>query len=202
MPDPRTTASVIRKYNRNAIFFDAMDRMLKEEWRQAILRQAFGRALEVGVGTGQNLPLYDPGITAELVAIDFSPGMLARAREKPCRIPVTLLEMDAQLMAFPDASFDTVLATCVFCTVPDPVQGLREVRRVCRPGGRVLLLEHVRIDKPVIGTVMDLLDPLVAAIIGTHINRRTVENVRLAGLHIERVQPLRGDLIKLIHARP
>jgi ubiquinone/menaquinone biosynthesis C-methylase UbiE len=109
--------------------------------------------------------------------------------------------MDAQRMLFPDAAFDTVLATCVFCTVPDPVQGLREAKRVCRPGGRVLLLEHVRIDRLVIGGLMDLFDPLMAGLVGTHINRRTVENVKLAGLEIERVEALKGDLIKLIVAR-
>jgi ubiquinone/menaquinone biosynthesis C-methylase UbiE len=128
--------------------------------------------------------------------------MLARARKKPCRVPHELREMDAQNLVFPDASFDTVLATCVFCTVPDPILGLKEVRRVCRPTGRILLLEHVRIDKPVIGPLMDLLDPLSVALIGTHINRRTIENARLAGLTIDRVEAIQGDLVKLIHAHP
>lgn len=202
MINERETASVRRKYNRNALVYDAMDRMVREEWRLRVVRQAVGRVLEVGVGTGANLPYYDPSVTTELVGIDFSPGMLSRAYKKPCRVPLTLLEMDAQRMDFPDASFDTVLATCVFCTVPDPILGLKEVRRVTRPGGRILLLEHVRIDKPVVGTLMDLVDPLAVAVIGTHINRRTVENARLAGLQIERVENLKGDLIKLIHARP
>ncbi len=202
MDSERQTASVRRKYNRNARFFDAMDRMMRESWRTLVTGQATGRVLELGVGTGANLPAYDPAVTTELTGVDLSPGMLARARNKPCRVPLTLLEMDAQRLAFPDASFDSVLATCVFCTVPDPVQGLKEARRVCRPEGRVLLLEHVRLDHPVAGPLMDLVDPLVVALIGTHINRRTVENVRLAGLHIERVDNLRGDLIKLIVARP
>lgn len=202
MPADRKTEFVRRRYNRNALVYDSMDRMISDEWRHKVIGAAGGRVLEVGVGTGKNLPLYDPAVTAELTAIDLSPGMLARAREKSCKVPLTLLEMDAQHMSFPDASFDTVVATCVFCTVPDPVQGLREVRRVCKPGGRVLLLEHVRIDRPVIGTLMDLVDPLAAWIIGTHINRRTVENARLAGLHVERVEPLSGHLLKVIDARP
>ena len=198
----RQTASVRRKYNRNALVYDSMDRMIRDEWRLKVIGEARGRVLEIGVGTGKNLPLYDPQITQELVGIDFSSGMLARARSKPCRVPHNLLEMDAQALGFPDARFDTVLATCVFCTVPDPLQGLREARRVCRPDGRILLLEHVRIDHPLIGPLMDLLDPVSVLIIGTHINRRTVENARQAGLRVDRVEAIHGDLVKLIHASP
>ena len=200
--DVRRTASVVKKYNRNALVYDSMDRMIRDEWRRKVIREACGRVLEIGVGTGRNLPLYDPQITQELVGIDFSSGMLARARSKPCRVPHNLLEMDAQALGFPDARFDTVLATCVFCTVPDPLQGLREARRVCRPEGRILLLEHVRIDRPVVGMLMDLLDPLSVLVVGTHINRRTVENVRLAGMHVDQLDAISGDLVKLIHALP
>ena len=198
----RQTASVRRKYNRNALVYDSMDRMIRDEWRRKVIGEARGRVLEIGVGTGKNLRLYDPQITQELVGIDFSPGMLARARHKPCKVPHSLLEMDAQALSFPDATFDTVLATCVFCTVPDPLQGLREARRVCRPEGRILLLEHVRIDRPVVGMLMDLLDPLSVLVVGTHINRRTVENVRLAGMHVDQLDAISGDLVKLIHASP
>ena len=202
MFDEKQTAKIRRRYNRNARFYDFMDRMVGDPWRRKVIGQAAGRVLEVGVGTGKNLAFYDPAMTRELVGIDFSPAMLARARAKPCRVPVTLLEMDAQHLTFPDASFNTVVATCVFCTVPDPVLGLQEVRRVCKPGGRVVLLEHMRIDRPVIGLLMDLLDPLTTAVIGTHINRRTLENVRRAGLTLEQVEPVSGDLVKLICARP
>ena len=200
--DDRRTASVRRKYNRNALVYDSMDRMIRDEWRRKVVREARGRVLEIGVGTGKNLPLYDPQITQELVGIDFSPGMLGRARRRQCGVPHSLLEMDAQALSFPDASFDTVIATCVFCTVPDPVQSLREARRVCRPEGRILLLEHVRIDRPLIGPLMDLLDPVSVLIVGTHINRRTVENVRLAGMHVDQLDAISGDLVKLIHASP
>ncbi|MGE5674537.1 MAG: class I SAM-dependent methyltransferase [Mycobacterium leprae] len=202
MVNQRQTESVRRKYNRNAVVYDAMDRMIHEQWRRRVIGMARGRVLEIGVGTGTNLPLYDPAVTRELTGIDFSPGMLSRARTKPCRVPLTLLEMDAQQMDLPDASFDTVLATCVFCTVPDPVLGLREARRVCRPGGQIVLLEHVRIDRPLVGPLMDLIDPLAVALIGTHINRQTVANAQKAGLRVERVEPVSGNLIKLIMARP
>ncbi|BAD41795.1 class I SAM-dependent methyltransferase [Symbiobacterium thermophilum] len=200
MDRKRKTDALRRKLDRNARWFDMGAGYAP--WRERLVREARGRVLEIGVGTGHNLPFYHPSVTTELVGIDLSPGMLARARSKPCRVPVTLLEMDAQEMAFPDASFDTVVASYVFCTIPDPVRALREAGRVCRPDGRILLLEHVRIDRPIIGPLMDLAAPLVAGIIGCHINRRTVENVRLAGLKVEKVEPVRGDLLKLIHARP
>lgn len=199
----KATVWARRKYDKHARRYDRNEgRMIPRQWRELVISQARGRVLEVGVGTGQNLPLYDPHITDELVAIDFSPGMLAHAYSKPCRVPLTLLEMDAQRLDFPDASFDTVLATLVFCTVPDPVQGLREMRRVCKPGGRIVLLEHVRIDKPVIGPLMDFVNPLFCALMGENINRRTVENVRQAGMKIDRVTNVKGELVKLIEARP
>jgi len=90
----------------------------------------------------------------------------------------------------------------VFCSVPDPVQGLRELGRVVRPDGDIWLLEHVRVNRPVVGLLMDLLNPIVVRIMGANINRRTVENVRKAGLEIVEIEDLRGGLVKLIHARP
>ena len=96
-----------------------------------------------------------------------------------------------------------MLATFVFCSVPNPVLGLSEVRRVVKPGGQVLLLEHVRSEQPALGTVMDTLNPVVVRVTGANINRRTVENVRRAGLVVERVEDLgMRDIFKLIVARP
>lgn len=91
---------------------------------------------------------------------------------------------DVQPLEFPSASFDSIVATFVFCSVLDPIKGLLEIQRVIRPGGQILLLEPVRIDLPVIGALMDALTPLVVRINGAHINRKTVENVRIAGLRI------------------
>jgi ubiquinone/menaquinone biosynthesis C-methylase UbiE len=112
--------------------------------------------------------------------------------------------MDAQRLDFPDDSFDAAVATFVFCSVPDAVRGLRELGRVVKPRGQILLLEHVRINEPkFIGKTMDLLDPVVVRLMGPHINRRTEQNVRRAGLKVERVEALAPlDLVKLIVARP
>ncbi len=111
------------------------------------------------------------------------------------------LVMDVQHLEFPDRTFDAVAATCVFCSVPDPVAGLRELKRVVRTGGDIWLMEHVRIDRPVIGTLMDLMNPMMVRMMGANINRQTVENVRRAGLQIVSVENLGGDLVKFIHAR-
>jgi len=196
-------SEVIRqRYNRTAKFYDLMDKMIPESVRRAAIGKATGNVLEVGVGTGKNLPFYREGCT--VTGIDFSPGMLAKARQKvqQVKVPVTLLEMDAQHMSFPDNSFDTVVATCVFCSVPHPIQGLQEVRRVCKPSGAIVLLEHVRSENPLLGWVMDLFNPVSLYLIGSNINRRTVENVRAAGISVRQVDNVGGNMVKLIVAGP
>ena len=158
------------------------------------------QVLEVGVGTGKNLPHYPRDI--KVIAIDLSPRMLEKAKKRALglNINVELLEMDAQHLAFPDDQFDTVFATFVFCSVPDPVLGLRELRRACKPGGRLLLLEHMRPGNPLLGFIFDILNPMVVRMMGANINRRTLENVLKAGWRIKEEAPLSSDIVKLIHA--
>lgn len=196
------TEVIRRRYNRTARFYDLMDKMIPDAIRKQAIEKARGKVLEVGVGTGKNLPYYKEG--CEVTGIDFSPGMLARAKDrvKEAKVPIILLEMDAQHMTFSDNTFDTVLATCVFCSVPDPVQGLKEVRRVCKPGGQIILLEHVRSDNPILGWLMDVLNPVSLHMIGSNINRRTVDNVKAAGISILNVGNLSGKIVKLIIAKP
>lgn len=198
-------AAARRKWDRAARFYDwetlPMELMGLKRFRRHVLdRVSGGHVLEVGVGTGVNLPDYPAEI--ELDAIDLSPRMLARARGRSgVRARVRLHVMDVQRLAFPDATFDAVLSTCVFCSVPDPVAGLAELRRVLRPTGRAILLEHVRPGGRRLGPLFDRLDPYVWKV-GPHINRRTVDNVRAAGFHVETEQNLWSDIVKLIVARP
>jgi ubiquinone/menaquinone biosynthesis C-methylase UbiE len=199
------TEIIKQRYDRIAPFFDAlegaMEKMLFGAWRQRLWsRVEPGKVLEVGVGTGKNFPYYPAG--AQIAAIDFSAGMLARARRKIGRQQsVDLRLMDVQHLDFPDNSFDTVIATFVFCSVPSPLQGLQEARRVLKPGGRLLLLEHVLSGKRLLATLMKVINPLVVALVGANINRDTVQNVHLSGFTEVRVDPSSGDIIKLIEAR-
>ncbi len=177
-----------RRYDRGAATYDLREGLMEllfRRWRRELWGSVpAGRILEIGVGTGKNMPYYPAG--AEIVAIDFSPKMLERAERRARRLgaPVSLHLMDAQALGFPDASFDAAVATFVFCSVPDPVLGLSEARRVLKPGGRLYLLEHVRSEAPLLGRAMDLVNPLFVRLTGANLNRRTVENVRRAGFSI------------------
>lgn len=163
---------------------------------------ARGRVLEVGVGTGRNFEFYPS--RASVTAIDLSPAMLLGARERAhsMGVPVTLLQMDVQEMSFASGEFDTVIATFVFCSVPDPIKGLSEIARVCRADGTIVLVEHVRSDRPVLGRLMDLINPLSVRLLGEHINRQTIRHVQAAGLHVTGVEEFGYGTLNLITASP
>ena len=203
--DPNATEKTRRTYQRNSRFYDRMETGAERffaPWRKQLWTLVKGtKVLEVGVGTGKNLPYYPDNI--EIKAMDLTPGMLERAQQRAqeLRKSVDLCLGDVQHLDFPDSSFDTVAATFVFCSVPNPVLGLQEIGRVLKPGGRLLLLEHVRSEKPVLGKVMDWLNPLIVRIMGANINRRTVEAVRQAGFEIDKIENLGGEIVKLIIAR-
>ena len=206
--DSSATEKTKTRYNRIAWMYDFWDYFAEslafKRWRRRLWsRVPSGNGLEVGVGTGKNIPFYPP--ETHVTAVDLSPKMLERTRRRVNRVgaDVELMEMDAERLEFPDDTFDWAVATFVFCSIPHPVQALRELGRVVRPDGRILLLEHVRVDKPVLGRLMDLSNPVAVRLSGANINRQTVSNVEASGLTIESLESLGPyGVAKLMVARP
>lgn len=197
---------VQKRYDQIAPVYDLMEGLVEHlsygSWRELLWSKVEGKnILEVGAGTGKNFPYYPEGV--EITAIDFSDRMLDRARKKVARhgTAVHLQQMDVQNLEFNDDTFDSVVASFVFCSVPDPIKGLEEVARVCKPGGKVVLLEHVLSANRLLAWLMNLINPVIAKTMGPDINRRTVENVSQSGLKIEKVTDLAVGIFKLIEAR-
>ncbi len=191
-----------KRYNRIAsvydIFEQPMELMLFKKWRTEVLSSLKGKCLEVGVGTGKNIPFYSDDI--DMTAIDFSEKMLEKAKDKAYAMKrnINFFHMDVQNMDFKDNTFDCVFTTCVFCSVPDPLKGLMEIKRVCKPDGKIIMIEHVRSEKKVIGLIMDIFNPITVNLYGANINRKTVENVRNAGFTQVKVTNLAGEIVKKI----
>jgi len=206
--DPELTTKTRKRYDRIAGIYDLsegpMERFFFAPWRKRLWAGMKGPdVLEVGVGTGKNMPYYPDDV--HVTAIDLSERMLSRARRraKMLGLDVDLRQMDAQELTFPSDTFDTVVATFVFCSVPDPVIGLRELGRVCNPDGEIRFLEHMRAGNEALGRIMDVANPIMVRAIGANINRRTLENIEKAGLEIERVEDLSVQgIFKLIVAKP
>jgi len=196
-----------KRYNRIAFLYDLMEapmeRLRFTSWRRRLMGRIAGpTALEVGVGTGKNLIFYPDDV--DITAIDLSPRMLERARKRANKLNlnVNLQEMDVEHLNFADDSFDTVFATFVFCSVPDPIAGLQELRRVCKADGKLLLLEHMRPENFVLGLIFDLLNPMIVRMMGANINRLTTNNIRQAGWQIKAEECLSSDIVRMIEATP
>ena len=176
-------------YERMAPRYDAMiaiaERMLFADGRRWACGQATGEVLEVAIGTGRNLCWYPADVS--LVGIDISPHMLdgARERAKTLSRPVELRVADAQQLPFGAATFDTVVATLTLCSIPDDRAAVGEMARVLRPGGRLILVDHVASPKPAVRRVQRLLDPLMVRFEGDHLLREPHVAVQEAGLVID-----------------
>lgn len=143
------------------------------------ISELYGDVLEVGVGTGANIRFYPDAL--EVIAIDSSRKRLEKVRAKVGnRRNVTFVQMDVQDLAFPENTFDVVLAASAFCSVPDRLRGLREMRRVCKSGGKIVMLEHVNRKGRWIGWVIDFMNPVPLHAYGEEVNRHIVEELQCA----------------------
>ncbi len=198
--------SVTSKYNRIAPIYELLDLPLEffffRKWRKESFSGLSGKILEVGVGTGRNLKYYPAG--CRVIGIDKSAGMLQKAREKAEGMKnITLYPMDAEHLEFPDNSFDYVVATFVLCTIPDPVKALREMRRVLKPSGELIALEHVHSDYLFIDFIEHLINPALFFLLGDHTTRHTVKNIEKAGFTIKETKKLAfKDVFRKIRAKP
>ena len=200
-----TETDIIKKrYDRIAPYFDKiegmMEKMMLGELRAIIWQNLKGEnVLEAGVGTGKNFPYYP---AKSMTAIDFSPAMIKQAENKRQQLGVVvdLSIMDVQQLDYPDNHFDSVIATFLFCSVPSPKHGLLELKRVCKPGGEVLLLEHVLSTNKFVAALMQLLNPITVRLVGANINRETVKTVQACGFSKVEVLPESSHLVKLIRA--
>ncbi|MDD3248238.1 MAG: methyltransferase domain-containing protein [Methanosarcina sp.] len=203
---PAGEKSVADKYDRLSSIYDLMEWPMEflfySRWRKEVLSGLKGRVLEVGVGTGKKLKYYPPDCL--VIGIDNSGGMLEKARKKAEGMNnVTLLLMDAENLKFPDSSFDYVVTTFVLCSIPDPVKALKEMRRVLKPSGEMINLEHMRSSNRFIAWYEDLINPIIVSMTGIHVNRKTVENVGKAGFTIKDVKNLLlKDVFRKIRSKP
>jgi len=168
-----------------------------EPFRREVVGQARGVVLEVGAGSGLNFALYAPGQVERVEAIEPDATMLryAEPRRAAAPVPITLTAAPAEALPFADAAFDSVVATLVFCSVSDPLRSLAEVRRVLKPGGALLLVEHVRAEGAVNRGFQNLLTPVTKRLAGgCHWNRDTASAVTRAGFQIVTLRHIMGGV--------
>ncbi len=188
-------------YDSIARFYDGLTSVI--EWfiskqRKEILRHSNGVVLEVGAGTGNSFRNYPPA--NKVIAVDVSEGMLQLAKKKleTCHCKIELLLADAQKLPFRDETFDTIFVSLVFCSVAKPIKGLKELRRVLKKGGLLLMIEHVKSTNRVLGYLMEKLNPSIARF--DNINRETVKHVKEAGFAVRRERNIAYDVLKAIVA--
>ena len=179
--------------------------LVGKRMRGGVAHYLQGDVLEIGVGTGATLRhLAANDRIDSFTGIDLSAGMLNQARQVANELPfpVDLRQMDATRLDFPDDSFDIVTVSLTLCTVPDPAATLEEMSRVCRPGGRLVLLEHVLSPNPVVGWLQRCLAPAQQRVLGCHLDRTTDRLVRDLGFEVESHTSRLFGIFHLIVANP
>jgi ubiquinone/menaquinone biosynthesis C-methylase UbiE/predicted ester cyclase len=202
---PSETERVRRIFDKQAPKYDkSMSRF--ERWlfagnREWVCNQARGEVLELAAGTARNLPFYAADM--KLTGVELSPEMaeLGRKRAEDLGREIEMRVGDAEALDFPDESFDTVVCTYGLCTIPDDGAAVREASRVLRPGGRLLLAEHVRSPNPVVRAIQRALEPFAHRLGGDHLLREPLEHLDKEGFEVEKVMRLKAGWVELVSAR-
>lgn len=203
-PETMRTERVRRYWDRTATRYDERVARVEERYlvpsRRWVCERAAGEVLEVAVGSGLNLPHYPPG--AKLIGVDLSEGMLqlARRRAATARCEVELLRADGARLPFGDETFDAVVCTFSLCGFPDPRAGVEEMVRVLRPGGSLLLADHVGSTNPFIRMGQWVLQAITVPTEGEHWTRRPRRHVEALGLHVVETDRLHRGIIERLHA--
>jgi ubiquinone/menaquinone biosynthesis C-methylase UbiE len=186
------------KYDRGMRFFE---RFILGDARRWACAQAEGDVLELAVGTGLNLAHFPPAI--RLTGIEFSPAMLELAKRRAAEIgrEADLRVGDAETLEFEDDTFDTVVCTYALCTIPDDRRAVREAKRVLRPGGKLVLTEHVRSPVTAVRAGQRLLGPIMLRFKADHLLREPLDHVRAEGLVVEQVLRSRLGIVERLAAR-
>jgi ubiquinone/menaquinone biosynthesis C-methylase UbiE len=186
------------RYDRQISFFE---RILFGGGREWVCAQAEGEVLELAAGTARNLPFYPPGV--KLTAVELSPEMLAIGRKRAEEVgrDVDLRQGDVQDLDFQDASFDTVVCTLGLCTIPEPPKAVAEAKRVLRPGGKLILLEHVRSPSLPVRAIERMLDPISVRFQADHLTREPLDYLKAEGFEVERLERSKWGIVERVLAR-
>ncbi|SDJ06288.1 class I SAM-dependent methyltransferase [Natribacillus halophilus] len=197
-------SKLIRKFDRQARVYEKQRNMnMLGDWRHKLLQRADGDVLELAVGAGANFSYYPPDVN--VLAVDFSPGMLDKAKEatEQSRLrQVTFKQADIETLDFPDDSIDTIVSTLSFCGYEQPMQMLNKVNRWCKPSGQVLLLEHGASLNPALSFIQKSVDPLSHRIVGCHMDRDILGLVEASDLYMDMAESHWRGIFHLIWARP
>lgn len=205
MARQRDTERVRRQYDRTAARYDDLigfaERVLFDGGREWVCSRAHGEVLEIAAGTGRNLPFYADDV--RLTAVELSPAMLEIARRRAGTLgrEADLRVGDAQDLPFPEDRFDAVVCTLGLCTIPSPEMAVREAARVLRPGGRLLLLEHVRSPVLPVRALQTLLNPITVLTESDHLLREPLAHVRAAGFVVEVLERSKWGIVERLAAR-
>lgn len=201
---PSETERIRKIFDKQAPKYDKsmsrFERLLFAGNREWVCERASGEVLELAAGTARNLPFYSGDV--KVTGVELSPEMaeLGRQRAEEVGREIDMRVGDAESLPFPDESFDTVVCTYGLCTIPDDAAAVHEAKRVLRPGGRILLAEHVRSPNGVVRTIQRVLEPLAHRLGGDHLMREPLDHLEAEGFEVDEVKRQKAGWVELVAA--